>query len=362
MIDGPQPTQSGAALLDVESLRTGIITERGVVRAVDGVTFGLSRGRTIGVVGESGSGKTMLARSIMGLLPASDVVRSGSVRLNGEELVGRPRKEMQRFWGTEMSMVPQDPMTSLNPVRRIGAQIEEPLRTKLGMSRNAARDTAISLLGSVRIPNPEKRLREYPHQLSGGMRQRVVIAAALACGPQVLFADEPTTALDVTVQAQILNLLSEMQRERHMAMMLVTHDLGVVAGSTDEIIVMYAGRVVERAPTEVLFTQMRMPYTASLMASIPSMDNPVHTRLAVIPGRPPDLVTTTSGCRFAPRCEYADDQCRTTEPPLVAGDAPGHEYRCWHPVEVPVAVKPAKVEVAPEAEAAPPSPSAGKGT
>ena len=330
-----RPT-TGAPLLAVEDLRTGILTERGIVRAVDGVSLSLERGRTIGVVGESGCGKTMLARSIMGLLPTSGVIREGSVRLEGEELLGRPRKEMRQFWGTELSMVPQDPMTSLNPVRRIGAQITEPLRTRLDMDRATAKATALALLDSVRIPDPEKRMREYPHQLSGGMRQRVVIAAALACGPRVLFADEPTTALDVTVQAQILNLLGRMQEDRHMAMVLVTHDLGVVAGHTDEIIVMYAGRVVERAPTEVLFSQMRMPYTASLLASIPTMDAPVHSRLAVIPGRPPDLVTTTEGCRFAPRCDRVESRCRQEEPPLVAGDAPGHEYRCWHPVEVAV--------------------------
>ena len=325
----------GSAVLEVGDLRTGIMTERGEVRAVDGVSFSLQRGQTIGVVGESGSGKTMLAKSIMGLLPAAPVVRSGSVRLDGDEIIDRSRKQMRKVWGTEMSMVPQDPMTSLNPVRRVGDQIMEPLRHHLRLDRSEARQTAVALLSSVRIPDPEKRMREYPHQLSGGMRQRVVIAAALACGPRLLFADEPTTALDVTVQAQILGVLKQMQRDRHMAMVLVTHDLGVVAGYTDEIIVMYAGRVVERAPTAVLFTQMRMPYTQALLASIPSMDDPVHTRLAVIPGRPPDLTAGAVGCRFAARCERVQDRCRSEEPPLTAAAAPGHEYRCWYPVDGP---------------------------
>jgi oligopeptide/dipeptide ABC transporter ATP-binding protein len=331
---GGSPAHTTVPLLLVDDLRTGIHTDRGTVKAVDGVSLSLRRGRTLGVVGESGSGKTMLAKSIMGLLPRGKVDRSGSVRLDGDELLTRSPKQMRKVWGTELSMVPQDPMTSLNPVRRVGDQITEPLRHHLSLDRREARETALALLSSVRIPDPEKRLREYPHQLSGGMRQRVVIAAALACGPRLLFADEPTTALDVTVQAQILNVLGRMQEERHMAMVLVTHDLGVVAGHTDEIIVMYAGQVVERAPTTVLFEEMRMPYTQALLASIPTLEDPVHTRLAVIPGRPPDLVSPPQGCRFAPRCEYAQDKCRKEAPPLMA-DTPGHEYRCWFPVDGP---------------------------
>jgi peptide/nickel transport system ATP-binding protein len=322
-------------LLEVRDLRTGIVTERGTVRAVDGVSFTLARGRTLGVVGESGAGKTMLARSIMGLLPARGVVRQGSVRLDGEELIGRSRKQMRTIWGSRVSMVPQDPMTSLNPVRRIGHQIIEPLRHHVSLDKRTAHATAVALLDSLRIPDPDKRMREHPHQLSGGMRQRVVIAAALACGPRLLFADEPTTALDVTVQAEILDLLGHMQAERYMAMVLVTHDLGVVAGHTDEIVVMYAGRVVERAPTGVLFERMHMPYTQALLASIPSLHEPVHTRMAVIPGRPPDLVATPAGCTFAPRCEHAQPKCRQEEPPLVAADDPSHEYRCWFPVDGP---------------------------
>jgi oligopeptide/dipeptide ABC transporter ATP-binding protein len=335
-------------LLVVDDLHLGILTGRGTVRAVDGVSLTLDQGRTLGVVGESGSGKTMLAKSIMGLVP-QNAERTGSVRIDGEETIGRSRKQMRSVWGRELSMVPQDPMTSLNPVRRVGDQITEPLRHHLGLDRKTAKAKAIELLQSVRIPDPDKRMREYPHQLSGGMRQRVVIAAALACSPGLLFADEPTTALDVTVQAQILNLLTRIQTEREMAMVLVTHDLGVVAGHTDEIIVMYAGQVVEKAPTTVLFERMHMPYTQALLASIPTLDEPVHTRLAVIPGRPPDLVDIPKGCRFAARCEYAQPKCVAEPPPLFAADTPRHEYRCWFPVDGPKVRVPAAAPTTEEA-------------
>jgi oligopeptide/dipeptide ABC transporter ATP-binding protein len=226
-------------------------------------------------------------------------------------------------------------MTSLNPVMKIGKQITESLRYHLDMDRGEAIDTAIALLSSVGIPEPKQRIEEYPHQLSGGMRQRVTIAIALACGPKLLFADEPTTALDVTVQAQILNLLKRQQVERHMAMVLVTHDLGVVAGRTDDIAVMYAGQIVERAPTNVLFSKMRMPYTEALVNSIPKLNNPSHTVLEVIPGRPPDLVNPPKGCNFAPRCKYAQDRCREESPPLIEAETPGHAYRCFYPVGTP---------------------------
>jgi oligopeptide/dipeptide ABC transporter ATP-binding protein len=347
-ITGNPRSASSEPLLVVDDLRLGILTDRGTVRAVDGVSLTLDRGRTLGVVGESGSGKTMLAKSIMGLVPRN-VERTGSVRIDGEETIGRSRKQMRSVWGHELSMVPQDPMTSLNPVRRVGDQITEPLRQHLGLDRKAAKARAIELLQSVRIPDPDKRMREYPHQLSGGMRQRVVIAAALACSPGLLFADEPTTALDVTVQAQILNLLTRIQSEREMAMVLVTHDLGVVAGHTDEIIVMYAGQVVEKAPTTVLFERMHMPYTQALLASIPTLDEPVHTRLAVIPGRPPDLVDIPTGCRFAARCEFARAKCAAEPPPLVAAETPGHKYRCWFPVDGPKARVPAAASTTEEA-------------
>ncbi len=234
-----------------------------------------------------------------------------------------------------MAMVFQDPMTSLNPVMKIGRQITESLVHHLSMDKNEARETALALLQSVGIPEPEQRLNEYPHQLSGGMRQRVTIAIALACGPKILFADEPTTALDVTVQAQILNLLARQQSERHMAMILVTHDLGVVAGRTDDIAVMYAGKIVEQAPTSVLFDKMKMPYTEALVSSIPKLANPSHTRLEIIPGRPPDLVHPPRGCNFAPRCKYVQPKCIEEPPPLVQAETPGHLYRCWFPVDTP---------------------------
>jgi peptide/nickel transport system ATP-binding protein len=326
---------STGPLLEVVDLKTHFRTERAVVRAVDGVSFSLEQGRTLGVVGESGSGKTVLSRSIMGLLPRQNVVRGGEVRFEGEDIVPLDEEDLSRIWGADMAMVFQDPMTSLNPVVRIGRQLTEHLRLHTGIGRREADRRAVELLDSVGIPEARRRLREYPHQLSGGMRQRVMIAVALACGPKLLLADEPTTALDVTVQAQILDLLNEQQRERHMAMILVTHDLGVVAGRADEIAVMYAGKIVEKAPTRTLFANMRMPYTEALLRSIPRLTDPSHTRLNVIPGRPPDLGHLQDGCRFAPRCPYAQDRCRTEEPPLMDAGVPGHTYACWYPVGTP---------------------------
>jgi oligopeptide/dipeptide ABC transporter ATP-binding protein len=254
---------------------------------------------------------------------------------------------MRRFWGARMAMVFQDPMTSLNPVMKIGKQITESIHTHLDVSREFADDLAESLLASVRVPDPSRRMGEYPHQLSGGLRQRVCIAVALASGPQLLFADEPTTALDVTVQAQGLDVLGAQQRERFMAMVLVTHDLGVVAGRTDDVIVMYAGQVVEQAPTATLFADTKMPYTEALLRSIPKVSDPSHTALAAIPGRPPDLVRLPVGCRFADRCPYVQDRCREEQPPLLPAATPGHLYRCWYPVNSPAA---------PTASVTPPSP------
>jgi peptide/nickel transport system ATP-binding protein len=322
-------------LLEVTDLRTAFRTDRGRVRAVDGVSFSLERGKALGIVGESGSGKTVLSRAIMGLLPSRDTELSGSVRFAGQEILGLPAKQMRHLWGREMSMIFQDPMSSLNPLMRVGAQIVEPLRAHLDMPADEARATAARLLRDVRIPEAERRLRQYPHELSGGMRQRVMIAIALACGPTLLFADEPTTALDVTVQAQILDLIGEQRRDRNMSVILVTHDLGVVAGHTDEIAVMYAGRLVEKASTRSLFANMKMPYTKSLLRSIPKIDEPSHTRLMTIPGRPPDLVNPPKGCRFAPRCAYARDRCHVDDPPLVAAESPDHVYACWYPVGSP---------------------------
>lgn len=322
-------------LLEVTNLKTHFPTERGLVRAVDGVSFTLERGKTLGIVGESGSGKTVLSRSIMGLLSPRSTVMSGSVKFAGQELIGMTAKQMRHIWGSEMAMIFQDPMSSLNPLMKIGKQIIEPLKIHLDMPKEEARATAVRLMKDVGIPEAERRLEQYPFELSGGMRQRVMIAIALACGPTLLFADEPTTALDVTVQAQILDLIGEQQRDRNMSVILVTHDLGVVAGHTDEIAVMYGGRLVEKAPTKTLFANMKMPYTKALLRSIPKLDEPSHTRLSTIPGRPPDLVNPPKGCRFAPRCAYARDVCHHEEPPLVQADAPDHLYACFFPVGSP---------------------------
>ncbi|MGF1598035.1 MAG: ABC transporter ATP-binding protein [Acidimicrobiales bacterium] len=333
------PTATGASssgghrpLLEVDNLRTHFRTPRGLVKAVDGVSLTLERGRTLGLVGESGSGKSVLSRSIMQLFPKRNVATSGTVRFDGRDLTAMTPKELQSFWGREVAMVFQDPMTSLNPVMKIGKQLTEGLRKHLGLDRDQADARALDLLRNVHIPEPEQRLGEYRHQLSGGMRQRVTIAMALACNPKLLFADEATTALDVTVQAQILNLLQDLQEEREMAMVLVTHDLGVVAGRTHDIAVMYAGRIVEKAPTPTLFANMKMPYTEALLRSIPKLENPSHTPLQVIGGRPPDLIDPPPGCKFSPRCPYAQERCHHEEPPLLPAGEPGHSFACWYPV------------------------------
>lgn len=326
---------TSGTLVEVTDLRTHFKTPRGVVRAVDGVTFSIERGKSLGIVGESGSGKTILSRSIMGLLPTRGTIRSGSVKFEGKELIGLSPSQMRGIWGREMAMIFQDPMSSLNPLMKIGKQIAEPLVEHLDMTKANARATAERLLRDVRIPEAARRLDQYPHEMSGGMRQRVMIAIALACGPTMLFADEPTTALDVTVQAQILELINEQRRDRNMSLILVTHDLGVVAGHTDEIAVMYGGKLVEKAPTRVLFANMKMPYTEALLQSIPKIDAPSHTRLSMIPGRPPDLVNPPRGCRFAPRCAYARERCHVEEPPLTTADHPEHTYACWYPVGSP---------------------------
>ena len=327
-----QPGPTGKApLLEVDDLRTAFETPRGTVVAVDGVSLRLEAGQTLGVVGESGSGKTVLARSILQLISARNAAISGRVRLSGRDLVGLSPKAMRSVWGVEAAIVFQDPMTSLNATMRVGDQITESLRYHLDMGRNEARQTAVALLRSVGIPEPEGRLRAYPHQLSGGMRQRVTIAIALACGPHLLVADEPTTALDVTIQKQILDLLETQKRERSMGMILITHDLGVVAGRTDRIAVMYAGRVVERGPTRLLFHDRRHPYTEGLLQSIPRISNPGHSRLQVIPGRPPDLVGLPEACAFAPRCRYAQARCLEERPPLV-DIGQSHEHACFFPV------------------------------
>ena len=322
---------SGRRLLEVEDLYVSFATSRGQLQAVQGVSLSLDQGKTLGIVGESGSGKTVLSRAIMGLLPRSTTTQSGSVRYDGTEILNVPNDELRKLWSTHIAMVFQDPMTSLNPVQRIGNQITEPLKIHLKLSKSEAKETALSLLMQVGIPSPVERYEAYPAQLSGGMRQRVMIAIALACAPRLLMADEPTTGLDVTVQAQILDLLGQLQRDRDMAMILVTHDLGVVATRTDEIIVMYAGNVVERAPTNVLFKSMAMPYTEALLKSTPRIAEPSHTRLTAIEGRPPDLLNPPAGCPFSPRCPYVQEKCHREKPPLVEASA-GHSYACWYPL------------------------------
>ncbi|MEY9874509.1 peptide/nickel transport system ATP-binding protein [Streptacidiphilus sp. MAP12-33] len=328
-------------LLEVQHLTTHIRTRRGVVRAVDDVSFTLEAGETLGLVGESGCGKSMTGLSVMGLLPpGGEIVGGSSVRLDGRELVGLPDKELRRVRGNEIAMVFQDPMTSLNPTRTIGHQVAESVLLHRGCTRAEAAERAVEVLGLVGLPHARERLGDYPHQLSGGLRQRVLIAMALANEPRVLIADEPTTALDVTIQAQILDLLADLRRRLDMAVVLITHDMGVTAGHTDRVNVMYAGRIAESTGTERLFRGMRHPYTQSLLASVPRLDQDPATRLPTIPGMPPDLVDPPSGCRFAERCAYVTDTCREKEPQLTGtdgGDGPdGHRFACWHPTDGPL--------------------------
>ena len=323
-------------LLRVENLTTTFDTPRGPLRAVDDVSFSLDKGETLGVVGESGSGKSVLVRSIMNILARNGHVGADSkVIFDGRDVRKLSRADSRHFWGTEMAMVFQDPMTSLNPVKKVGVQITESIRFHLGHSKEAARERALELLNQVGIPEAERRLGEYPHQLSGGMRQRVVIAIALACNPKLLIADEPTTALDVTVQKQILDLLARLQEELQMAMILITHDLGVVAGRAKRIAVMYGGRIVESADTGELFANMRHPYTEALLNSIPRIEYESHTRLEAISGRPPDMVNPPAGCRFAPRCRYASARCVDEDPPLGTTGAIAHRFACHFPVGTP---------------------------
>jgi len=321
-------------LLIVKDLTTTFATAGGDLPAVAGVSFDLARNETLGIVGESGSGKTVLSRTIMGLQPRVNTTVTGSSILDGFEVVGASENEKRTIWGTEVAMVFQDPMTSLNPVMRIGKQIDEALRVRLGMSRKDAKARALELLELVGIPSPVERYNAYPGQLSGGMRQRVVIAIALACSPKLLMADEPTTGLDVTIQAQILNLLDELKERLKMSVILVTHDLGVVATRTSRILVMYAGRIVETGTTRDVFYHHRMPYTRALLESSPKVANKSHTRLVTIPGRPPNLLSLSDGCSFAPRCKYATDQCHLVRPELQPSIEPGHTFACWNPLPI----------------------------
>ena len=326
-------------LLDVRGLKTRLELEAGPVLAVDDVSFSIPPGGTLGVVGESGCGKSLTALSVMRLVPDPPVrVVGGSIRFQGEELLALPEARMRRLRGRHLSMIFQEPMTSLNPVYTAGQQIAEGVRLHQGLSRTAAREHAVEMLRQVGIPAPEQRVDSYPHQLSGGRRQRVMIAMALASGPELLIADEPTTALDVTIQAQILELLKRLQVERRMAVMLITHDLGVVAGSCDAVVVMYAGRVVERAPVKELFRQPAHPYTAGLLRSIPSLQTGgapgQRPRLKTIPGMVPSLSRLPAGCRFRDRCERALEVCARVDPPLES-KRDGQEAACHNPVPAP---------------------------
>ncbi|MQA84828.1 MAG: ATP-binding cassette domain-containing protein [Streptosporangiales bacterium] len=301
------------------------------VWAVNGLSYELFGGQTLAIIGESGSGKTVSSRALMGLLPETATV-TGSARFDGEELLGLSDQEMRQHRGADLAMVFQDPTRSLNPTMRVGNQITEAIRTHLPLDRRAARERAIELLRLVRLPSPRQRFFEYPHQLSGGMRQRVMIAIALAADPKLLIADEATSSLDVTTQAQIMELLLDLQGQLGMALIMISHDLGLAASFADEVIVMYAGRAVERASTHQLFAHVRMPYTEALLEAIPRIERPSHSPLPVTPGRPPDLTTLPVGCPFEPRCSRARDTCRETSPPFEEQE-PGHWWACWYPCD-----------------------------
>ena len=321
------------ALLEVSDLHTSFKTREGEVRAVDGVSFTVEEGKVLGIVGESGCGKSVTALSIMGLVQNPGRVVSGSVRFDGRELTGLKERELEDVRGRRIAMIFQDPMTSLNPVLTIGTQITETLTRHLDMSRDQAKKRAIELLEEVHIPDAARRFSDYPHRFSGGMRQRVMIAIAISCNPTLLIADEPTTALDVTVQAQILELIETLQSEFDTAVVVITHDLGVVAETADDILVMYAGQVVEQAPVIDLFDRPEHPYTEALLASLPHLEGKDvrNGRLVSIPGRPPDLIAPPEACRFGPRCPHAGTDDCTVVPPELREVRPGHWVRSAHP-------------------------------
>ena len=318
------------SLLEITDLRTQIATGDGLVRPVDGVTLSVEEGQCLGLVGESGSGKTMTGMSVMRLLPPGGSIAGGSVRFGGTELTSLDDAAMRQLRGNDIALISQDPMTSLNPTRTIGSQLREAYKIHTGASRSAANSRATDVLGLVGMPRPAERLGDYPHQLSGGMRQRAMIAMGLLCEPRLLIADEPTTALDVSIQAQILTLLDELRDRLSMSILLITHDMGVIAGHTDAVAVMYGGRIVERAQTGALFRDRRHRYTEALFESMPTMDLDSTAALATIPGTPPKLIGLPAMCRFAPRCRFAESDCQEADPPLVEV-APGHAHACLHP-------------------------------
>ena len=331
------------ALLEVRDLRTHFFTRQGVVKAVDGISFALERGKTLGIVGESGCGKSVTALSIMGLIPTPPArIVGGTIHFDGRDLTKLTERDLEDVRGRQIAMIFQDPMTSLNPTLKIGTQITETLVRHLGMSNDDARTRAVELLEEVRIPNAAARLDDYPHRYSGGMRQRVMIAIALSCNPSLLIADEPTTALDVTVQATVLDLLEDLRTEHEMAMIVITHDMGVVVEVADDVAVMYAGQIIEQAPAEELFARPEHPYTDALLGALPQLEGEGirEGRLTTIPGRPPDLVNPPPACRFAPRCPYAsrNDSC-TEVPPELREIRPNHLVRTAHPASLREQVK-----------------------
>jgi len=319
------------SLLSVNDLRVQFWTQRGTVHAVNGVSFDVAPGETLGIVGESGCGKSVTSLAILGILPRAGRVSSGQALFEGRDLLGRSDAELRRIRGRDIAMIFQDPMTSLNPVLTIGRQIREALETHMGMSRKEAQARAVELLVQVGIPEARRRTGDYPHQFSGGMRQRAMIAMALACEPKVLIADEPTTALDVTIQAQILDLLRKLVAERNTALIMITHDLGVVAGMCDRVNVMYGGMIMETGSAEDVFRSPRHPYTLGLLQSMPRLDTPRGRKLHPIEGAPRDMLRPPAACPFAPRCAYEVDQSRLEVPSLVEV-APGHRVACFNPV------------------------------
>jgi peptide/nickel transport system ATP-binding protein len=330
-------TTAAPPLISVENLQTWFPTDEGVVKAVDDVSFVIPRGKTLGLVGESGCGKSVTALSIIGLITPPGRVAGGRIVMHDEGrqtvLSQLPEAQMRRIRGGKISMIFQEPMTSLNPVFTIGAQITEAIRLHQGVDRREARTRAIELLNKVRIPEPQRRVDEYPHQFSGGMRQRAMIAMALSCNPRLLIADEPTTALDVTIQAQILDLLRDLQAEFHMSILIITHDLGIVAEMADDVVVMYASKVVEQAPVRELFGRPLHPYTHGLFRSRPAPGTPKSQKLLTIPGMVPSPLRFPAGCKFHPRCAYCQEECRTREPELRV-IAPGHQARCHFAGEI----------------------------
>ena len=322
------------SLVEVKDLKTYFHTRRGIIKAVNGVSYSVDAGRTLGIVGESGSGKSVSAMSILNLVDSNGWIEGGEILFNGTDMTKLSRTEMYKMRGNAISVIFQEPMTSLNPVFTIERQVSEPFIIHQGMSKKEAAKKAVEMLADVKIPNPENVAKQYPHQLSGGMRQRVMIAMALACRPKILIADEPTTALDVTIQAQILRLMNNLKKEKGTAILFITHDLGVINQMADDVAVMYCGQVVEMSPARTIFDQsispFLHPYTEGLLRSIPRLDTEVHTRLEVIPGSVPHPAELPVGCKFAPRCKYATEKCRTEEPQLVQVSE-NQQVRCFYP-------------------------------